>query len=156
MTGDVWKETGGEVAILERAAAERKRFAEIEGSLAKCPVCRYEAKAVVFGAEGNGVWVGCDRCDECSRYIVLHTEGWSLEECAAEWNRYNSGVFLFIRRAKIWFRRRFGEEKRWEKRKNREEMGKKRAEDAKRREIFGIEGGKGIRKWWQVWRKGNK
>jgi hypothetical protein len=35
-------------------------------------------------------------------------------------------------------------------------MEKKRVEDAKRREIFGIEGGKGIRKWWQVWRKGNK
>lgn len=136
---EIWQVTKGSEELEAERAAEEAKLREIECGLAKCPVCGRAARIVEFGLFGTGVWIGCDRTEECSRYIELHTEGWSVEECAAEWNRCNSGVCLVIRRVKKWFRERFGAEKRAEKRKNREEIAKKRAESERRREIFGVE-----------------
>lgn len=137
--GEGWAVTRGTEELEAERQTERAARLAIEHGLAKCPVCRGAARIVEFGLFGTGVWIGCDRTEECSRYIELHTEGWSIEECAAEWNKCNSGVCLVIRRVKKWFRERFGAEKRAEKRKIREEIVKNRAESERRREIFGVE-----------------
>lgn len=134
----IWSVTRETAEIEAEQRREEAARREIELGLAKCPVCRGEAKVVEFGIEGNGVWVGCDRTEECSRYIEIHTEGWSVGEVAGEWNLYNSGIFLMIRRAKRWFRMHFGAEKWQERRENREKEEKNREKEAKRREIFGL------------------
>lgn len=152
----MWKVTRETAEIEAERMAERMRRADIETGLRVCPVCRGPTRIVVFGLEGNGVWVGCDETDECSRYIEIHTEGWSIEEVAAEWNKYNSGIFLVLRRAKMWFRRHFGAEKRREKRENRQKLEEKRAKEDKMREIFGVERGKKPRRWWRIWDLGKR
>lgn len=131
----VTRETAEIEAKRKREEAARK---ELEKSLARCSVCKGAGKVVEFGLEGKGVWVGCDRTSECSRYIEIHTEGWSAREVAEEWNRYNSGVYLVIRKIKRWFRLCFGAEKRRERRENKKIFEEKCVEEAKRREIFGI------------------
>ena len=152
----MWKVTRETAEIEAERMAERMRRADIETRLRVCPVCRGPARIVEFGLEGNGVWVGCDETDECSRYIEIHTEGWSIEEVAAEWNKYNSGIFLVLRRAKMWFRRHLGVEKRMEKRENRRKLEEKRVKEDKMREIFGVERGKKPRMWWRIWDFGKR
>lgn len=137
--GEGWAVTRGTAELKAKLMAERAERLDMESRLRKCPVCKGATKVVEFGLFGTGVWVGCDRTDECSRYIELHTEGWSIEECVAEWNKYNSGLYLCARRAKIWFRKHFGAEKRAEKRRKKEEIARKRAEDERRRALFGVE-----------------
>lgn len=135
----IWKVTKetAEIEAEERAKLEQVR--KIVDGLARCSVCGGRARVKVFGLEGNGVWVGCIRSPECSRYVELHTEGWSLEECAAEWNWYNTGWRKVLRKCKVWCMRRWGRvargEKEWAKKQERE----KKEKDAKRREILGIE-----------------
>lgn len=136
---EIWVVTKETAEIEAEQRQEEAARRELETGLARCPVCGKTAKVVEFGLEGNGVWVGCDRTEECSRYIEIHTEGWSVWEVAEEWNRYNSGIYLLIRRAKRWFRLHFGAEKWQKKRENREKEAKKREKEAKRREIFGLE-----------------
>lgn len=152
----IWTVTRGAEEIRREVLAEAEKYAGLVKGLARCPVCGNEAKAVVFGAEGLGVWVGCDRSDECCKYIEIHTEGWSLEEVAAEWNKYNSGLFRWIRRAKRWFRRQFGAESRAEKAEILKKKAKSEEEKAKREQIFGIKRGNKCGGWWKIWRKGNK
>lgn len=106
--------------------------------LVRCPVCGGEAKCVQFGIRSEGVWIGCDRSMECSRYIEVHLRGWSIEETARDWNRRNSGVCLAIRRIKGWFRKRFGAMAREERRiKERKEL-EKREKEAKLKELFSV------------------
>lgn len=152
----VWRETRGTEEIAAEERKERERIARIESGLAKCSVCGGGAKWRVFGLEGHGVWVGCDRSAECSEYIEIQTEGWSLEEVAAEWNRYNSGVFGIIRRMKRWIKKRFGARKRAENREKAAKRAKIEEERAKRAQIFGVEREKRAGRWWKIWRKGNK
>ena len=135
----IWEVTRETSEIEAKHRQEEAARKELELGLAKCPVCKGAAKIVEFGIAGEGIWIGCDRTDECSRYIEIHTEGWSVWEVAEEWSRYNSGVFLLIRRVKRWFRKHLGAEKRREKRENRKKLEEKRAEEAKRREILGLE-----------------
>ena len=152
----IWTVTRGAEEMRKEMLAEKERIAGIVKGLRRCPVCGGEAKAVMFGAEGNGVWIGCDRSAECVGYIEIHTEGWSLEEVAAEWNLYNSGMYRLIRKMKRWWRKHYSrarrEEKRWE-----EGKAAKRAEEREERErIFWGKPKKSERRWWQIWRKGNK
>lgn len=116
----ITKETAEIEAARER---DRQKRLLLERGLVPCGVCGKRAKMVEFGLEGNGVWVGCDRSAECCRYIEIHTEGWSAEEAAAEWNRYNSGMFGVLRK---WERglREWGEKRR-EKKERRARKGKK-------------------------------
>lgn len=152
----IWTVTRGAEEIRREMAAEAERYSGLVKGLARCPVCGKEAKAVVFGAEGLGVWIGCDRSEECCRYIEIHTEGWSLEEVAAEWNKYNSGVFRWIRRAKRWLKLHFGAGKRVEKAEMLKKKAKIEEERAKREQMFGVKREKSKRKRWKFWRKGNK
>ena len=106
--------------------------------LAKCLVCGSEAEIVVFGFEGNGVWVGCCKTDDCSRFIEYHKSGYSISDAVKDWNRLNSGIFGKIRRLKMWFRNNFGVVAAEKKRIKRAESEKKRAKERKMEEIFGI------------------
>ena len=146
----VWKETRSTEEIAAERERERTERRELESGLRRCSVCGGAAKIVEFGLEGNGVWVGCDRTAGCSQYIEIHTEGWSAAESAAEWNKYNSGVYLLLRREKRWYISNFGAEEWKEKRENREKMRKMRQEEERRREIFGIEGEKKVGFWRRV------
>lgn len=156
MNSGLWKVTKGVEEVRREMAAEREKRERMVGGLVRCSVCGGAAKAVEFGAGGLGVWVGCDRSAECSRYIEIHTEGWSLEETAREWNRYNSGMFRVIRRVKRWLRERFGEQKRAENRLKLQKEAEIEAEKAKRGAIFGVKAEKRGERWWKIWRKGNK
>lgn len=139
--GEVWRETGGEErARLERVNREMARK-EIEWGLADCPVCGGRAKIVEFGMRKEGVWVGCARSAECARNVVLHSEGWSVLECAEEWNRLNSGIFLLIRRLKMWYAGRYGRIKRMERRCRWERAKEIERINRERGEFFGIEAG---------------
>lgn len=135
-SGEVWTVTRetGEIEAKQREEAAARM--EVALGLARCPVCRGFAKVEEFGIDGKGIWIGCDNTDECARYIEIHTEGWSIWEVAEEWNRYNRGIFLLIRKVKRWFRLHFGAEKWRKKRENRAKIEKKRVEEAKRREIL--------------------
>lgn len=106
--------------------------------LAKCLVCGSEAEIVVFGLEGNGVWVGCCKTGDCSRFIEYHKSGYSISDAVKDWNRRNSGILGKIRRLKMWFRNNYGEGAAEKKRIKREESEKKMAEERKMEEIFGI------------------
>ena len=136
--GGLWTVTRSAEEIAAEREAERKHAEELEAGLARCSVCGEAAKVVEFGLEGNGVWIGCDRSEECSRYIEMHEGGWSIEEAAAEWNRYNTGMYLVARRMKRWMRERFGAERRAERAREKQKRAKEAAERAKRREVFGI------------------
>ena len=153
---EVWRETGGEEEHLRREAAELAERERIVSGLAECPECGGKAEAVVFGAEGLGVWVGCNRSAECSRNIEMRTEGWSLAEVAAEWNRYNSGVLGFIRRMKIKIDRHLGGRKRAEKREKARRAAEERAREAELERVFGVVEAEKGRKRRRFWRKGNK
>lgn len=152
----VWRETRGTDEVRRERAAAEARLLGIEAGLAKCTVCGRAAKVETFGREGLGVWVGCDRSAECGRYIEIHTEGWSIEETAREWNRCNRGAFGMIRRAKRWFRERFGAEKRAERKARAKERAEDERERAKRRRMFGMEEARSEGKRRRFWRKGNK
>jgi len=150
-TNEVWRETGGEQKVLDALERQKELMEDLSDNLAKCPICCGRAKIVIFGREGNGVWVGCDKTGNCMRYIEIHTEGWSIEDTVRDWNWRNSGWRRCIRRAKGWYRVLFGREGRIQKRIKRELEAKKEAELAKRREVFGIIQPKKAKKWWKVW-----
>ena len=134
----IYEETDGAERHREKEEAEEKRMKEMLRGMAKCSVCGGESRIKVFGLRGLGVWVGCDRSEECIRNIEKHDEGWSIEECVNEWNRNNSGLRRIIRKIKSWIRKRYGKtartKKEYEKRKK-EEKEKKRE---RMREVFGI------------------
>ena len=152
----IWTETRGTEEIAAEIEHERKEREELLEGMARCSVCGGKGKIVEFGLEGNGVWVGCDRSAECSRYIEIHTAGWSVRECGEEGNKYNTGIYLWLRRVKRWFFERFGAENRRKVRENKEILVKNAELDAKRREIFGVEGRKKSRWWRKIWRKGKR
>jgi ssDNA-binding Zn-finger/Zn-ribbon topoisomerase 1 len=154
MSEGLWIETGGESEYLEERERERERWEKIEKGLARCPICGEKAKVKEFGLGGIGLWVGCDRSEECVRNIEYHSEGWSFEEVAEEWNRRNRGIRLLIRRIKMWFERNFGERKKFERKELKERERIKKEIEKKRNEIFGI---KEEKKGWlrvKFWRKG--
>ena len=153
--GKIWKETGGEVEYLARVAEEDRRQREILNGLKPCCMCGEEAKAIVFGLEDQGIWIGCDRSEVCRRYIEIHSEGWSLEECAEEWNKYNGGWRKYVRRIKGWVRSKVGMDARYARKIKKEKSRKEAAEREKRREVFGIKEGK--KSWFRkIFRKKGK
>ena len=147
----LWVETGGEKRVLEARAAKAALIRRLTEGLAKCPVCKEKAKIVAFGMSGNGVWVGCDRTEECSRYIERHSEGWSIEDTAQCWNHRNYGWRKLVRLVKRWFRLHFGSEERAKKRVLKELKAQKAEELAKRRARFGILPPKNAKRWWKLW-----
>lgn len=124
----IWNEVRGSEELKREREGWDKRIKAIELGLRKCPVCGERVGVKIFGLEGNGVWIGCNKGVECSRYIELHTEGWSVEEVAAEWNRNNSGIRGMIRRAKMGIKRQRERIKEYFRGKNR---GKRREEGKK-------------------------
>lgn len=148
---ELWRETGGEKEHERCEAAERAKFERIERGLAKCMVCGGAAKIVTFGAKGEGVWIGCAETSDCARQIEIHTEGWSIEEAAERWNRYNRGVLGMIRRMKMWWRRNIGAERRARRAEERRMREIKGAREARLREVFGIKVGEGRKRWWKFW-----
>lgn len=142
MVNGLWKELRSAEDIQAEREAEEARMAEKVAGLARCPKCGGEAKICVFGAEKQGVWVGCDREDGCVRYIAWHKEGWSIDEVCEEWNRLNGGVWRLVRQVKNWLIDRFGKVRREERRM---ESARKQARKARRKaraEMFGIELGR--------------
>lgn len=134
----IWEETRrAEELKRDRERAEEERERIVRG-LRRCPVCKGAARAEEFGLGGRGVWVGCDRTARCSRNIVLKVEGWSLQEVAEEWNRYNSGILLIIRRLKMWYEKRFGHIAREERRMRRAKEAEAKEKELAREKIFGI------------------
>ena len=121
----------------ERISYEDEIGRQKEG-LARCLVCGAEAEIVVFGLEGNGVWVGCCKTGECSRFIEYHKSGYSISDTVKDWNRRNSGILGWIRRMKLWFRNNFGEVAAKKKREIQSEKKKKMDSEKKMEEIFGI------------------
>ena len=152
----LWEETGGEKKYLAEQAAKEAEMERLTAGLAECPVCKGKARIVIFGAKRHGVWVGCDKTEECSRYVECHTEGWSIAETAGDWNRRNRGWRKVVRRIKRWYRQRFGAERRARKRAEKEYLAKKEARMTKMREVFGIIEPEREKKWWKFWRMGNK
>lgn len=150
MGSKVWTETDGAERCLAARAAEELKYRELVRGLKRCSVCGGTAEAKVFGMRGEGVWVGCNRSSRCARYIELHTEGWSLEEAAAEWNRWNGGVVRWVRVAKRWISERIGRAAREERRRQAVREIEERERLRRRAEVlgavvdFGDEGGKGI------------
>lgn len=104
----LWKVTATAEECAQRRAAIAARFNKIVSGLARCPVCGAKARAGTFGARDYGVWVGCTKSMRCSRNIVWHKEGWSLEEAAAVWNFYNGRPIVWLRKAKMWLEDMFG------------------------------------------------
>lgn len=152
MKRPLWVETGGEKRVLEARTAQEALIRRLVGSLEPCPVCNGAAKIVSgYGLGGNGIWVGCDKTEECCRYIERHKEGWSIEDTVLDWNRRNKGWRKYIRGIKRWCRHHFGAEERTKRRLIREMAVKREAELAKRRELFGILPPKKAKKWWEVW-----
>lgn len=147
----LWTVTDGAEKDIRLMEEREAKVREITDGLAKCPVCNHPAKLVRFGYHNRGVWIGCDRTEECSRYIERHLEGWSIEDTAECWNRRNRGMRKAVRMVKRWFRLHFGSEVRAEKRYRKVLAAKKLAEIAKRREVFGIIKPKRAKKWWKVW-----
>ena len=142
MNGEVWRESRGTEEVRAEIEREREERREVESGLARCSVCGGEAKVEEFGLEGNGVWIGCDKTAECRRYIEIHTEGWSIREAAEEWNRYNSGLYLLVRKLKRWISKRVGAERMRELREGRERKREEEAKKARLREVFGLNVGK--------------
>ena len=151
----IWRETGGEKDYFEAARARELAEAEMISGLARCSVCGGAARVVKFGrdlsGEYTGVWVGCDKTDKCARNIEIHTEGWSVKDTIADWNRFNSGMYRVIRKVKGWFRNRFGKVASAEKRV----LHEKKMERAKKRTEMMIQFGiitKGKqKKGWRFW-----
>lgn len=147
----LWVETGGEKRVLEARAAKEALLRKLTEGLARCPICKEAAKIVLFGLKEHGVWVGCDRTEECSRYVECHAEGWSIADTVGSWNLRNSGWRKWVRMGKRWCRLKFGAEERAKKRIIREFKAKREAEIAKRREVFGIIQPPKAKKWWKIW-----
>lgn len=147
----LWTVTDGAEKDFRHLEEMETKVREITEGLAKCPVCKQPAQLVRFGHRNRGVWIGCDRTEECSRYIERHLGGWSMEDVAQCWNHRNSGLRKVIRMIKRWFRMHFGSEARAEKRRRRGLEAERRAEIAKRREVFGIIEPKRAKKWWKIW-----
>ena len=122
---------------------------EIAKGLPRCPVCGGEARIVLFGGgeEKSGIWIGCDRTHKCVRNIVYHPWGWSIEESVQEWEKYNKGVLGAIRKAKIWFEKRYGVVTKGIKKYEKEVEEKEKAKiEFKKRVFEGIEKSKGEEK----------
>ena len=133
----LWKVTDGAERVLRKERLRELHLQELIAGLARCPVCKREAKLVVFGRRGKGVWIGCDRTDECARYIEYHSEGWSIDEVAECWNHRNRGLNWLIRKVKMWFRGMFDEKKRAERAEKREAEERDLEEKEERLKRFG-------------------
>ena len=136
---ELWKVTDGAERVMRRERLKELHLQGVIARLAKCPVCGEAAKLVVFGRDGRGVWVGCDRSPECARYIEHHVEGWSIDDATACWNHRNRGLNWVIRKLKMWFRRVFDKNERAEREKKREAAKKRELEKAERMKRFGVE-----------------
>lgn len=137
MMGEIWREVrSAEEIRAEEEAIRRRMQAAVDGTV-RCPECGRYPKAVIFGARGRGVWVGCEASDRCCRHIVWHAEGWSLEECCEEWNRLNSGIWLFLKRVKLFFIDRFGRQARWERRERKRKLAARERSFEERKRVFG-------------------
>ena len=152
--GGVWKVVRETAEIEADLKAARERMQEIESGLARCSECGGKVGVHIFGQEGHGVWIGCDRSFNCSRHIEYHAEGWSIAEVAAEWNRYNSGVMKYVRKAKSWFWKRFGRINRQIKRYNAAKKAEEKAKKAIIREVLGVKEGKREGKIKKILKKG--
>lgn len=137
--GENWRDVRGANEIRAEEESIRRRRQELVDGLRRCPECGGYAKAVIFGPKGRGVWVGCDRMPECARHIVWHSEGWSLEECCEEWNRLNGGIWLFLKKARLFFTDRFGRCARWDRAERKRREKAKREAEAERKRVFGTE-----------------
>lgn len=135
---EVWRVTDGAEKVVQRDQEFQEHLREVHRGLEKCSVCGSEAKICLFGLFGRGVWVGCDRTEECCRNIEYHDEGWSVDEVAECWNHRNRGLNYVIRKIKRWFRKVFRVGERERRRKEREEKERAKEEERKRRERFGI------------------
>lgn len=135
---ELWRVTDGAERELTRAEKERFHIMGVLAGLEKCQVCGESAKICLFGLEGNGVWIGCDRSVECARNIEYHQEGWSIDDVAECWNHRNSGLNWLIRKVKGWFRGKFGERAREWRRKDEEAREREESDERRRREVFGI------------------
>lgn len=111
--------------IREEEEAERRAMVVRVRECERCPVCGKRAYGMIFGREKRGVWVGCDRSPECLRNLEIHLEGWSFEEVCDEWDRKNRGLNRWIRRMKMWWGKRFGAARRWEREFAKKEKDKK-------------------------------
>ena len=155
----IWKVTDGAEKVIRKRELEIEKVRKIIEGLKRCPVCEGKAKLVIFGLGGNGVWIGCDRTERCARNIEYHEEGWSIEEVAAEWNRYNSGIYLIIRKVKQWIEFRYGRLARARRKVAEENRAKEMEKEDFMRKVFGIEEEK-REKWYMriLWkfRKGKK
>ena len=150
----LWREVRGVEETEAGLLRDVRRQEELESGLARCGVCGGYARIEVFGLFGEGVWVGCDASPECARHIEYHSEGWSMEEAAGEWNRYNSGLYKYLRRMKDWYRARFGRVRKAEREMERAMELEKSAVERKKREVFGVGEVRKPRKWWQKMRRG--
>lgn len=151
MKKPLWVETGGERKIIEGWEAKRKLISQMTEGLERCPVCMGKARIETFGFNGNGIWVGCDKTEECSRYIERHLSGWSIADIVKDWNWRNSGWRKCIRLIKRKVRGVIGKEERIKRRLKKENEAKKKEETDKRREVFGVFEKKCVKKWWKVW-----
>ena len=155
----LWRETVSVEEFRRRRAEKKAKFDKIVSGLARCPVCGAAAEAGEFGARNYGVWVGCHRSWRCSRNLVWHSEGWSLEEAARVWNFYNGKPIVWLRKAKMWLEGmiwRYGREGREVRKRTKAE---EKAREAEMRRIFGLDDEKknGIwKKMRKYWRKSEK
>ena len=135
--GRNWREVRSAEEVRAEEERIRERRQELVDNLVECPECGGYVKAVIFGEKGRGIWVGCDRTPKCARHIVWHSEGWSLEECCEEWNRLNSGIWLYLKRMKLYFVDRWGRQARWEKAEAKRKLAAREVAFAERKRVFG-------------------
>jgi len=148
---ELWEETGGEKEY-QRLEEERKaKEREIEEGLARCSVCGEKAGIHKFGIDERGIWIGCCRTMDCTRYVEYHSEGWSIEDTARDWNRYNGGLFRVVRIVKRKISKVIGRREREWRRMEREEREKKIQSRNRLRELLGIKEKVVRKKWWKVW-----
>ena len=134
----LWRETDGAERAISEEEKEREHLERVVMGLARCSVCEGAAKLCIFGLDGQGVWIGCDRGAECVRNIEYHREGWSVDEVAESWNHRNRGLNRVIRKIKRWMRERFGRLARREREMKREAERERKEVERKMMEVFGI------------------
>lgn len=143
----LWRVTATPEECARRRAEQKERFDKLVSGLERCPVCGGKASAGTFGAREYGVWVGCKKSWRCSRNMVLHTEGWSLEEAAAVWNFYNGKPIVWLRKAKMWLEEKFGKYGREERKLKKRILEAKREKIETMARIFGISKPEKAKSW---------
>lgn len=122
-------------------ASQRAMEAEV-AKCVRCPRCGGKVRYKEFGIGKRGVWVGCDRTAECQRFVEVHREGWSVAECCQDWNRKNSGIIGCVRKAKWWWKDRYGK---YARIRRKYERGKAAAREKLAAERTAVLGGKDLR-----------